>query len=35
THGDADVSARMAERVRRERGWTVELPEYKEIWDLD
>jgi metallo-beta-lactamase family protein len=35
THGDADVAAKMAERVRQERGWTVELPEYREIWDLD
>jgi metallo-beta-lactamase family protein len=35
THGDADVAAHFAERVRRERGWTVELPEYLEIWDLD
>jgi metallo-beta-lactamase family protein len=35
THGDEDVAASFAERVRRERGWTVELPEYLEIWDLD
>ena len=35
THGDADVAANMAERVRRERHWTVELPEYRETWDLD
>jgi metallo-beta-lactamase family protein len=35
THGDSDVAADFAERVRRERGWTVELPEYREIWDLD
>jgi metallo-beta-lactamase family protein len=35
THGDADVAAGFAERVRRDRGWTVELPEYLEIWDLD
>ena len=35
THGDADVAAKFAERVRKERGWTVELPEYLEIWDLD
>ncbi len=35
THGDADVAADMAERVRRERHWTVELPEYREVWDLD
>jgi metallo-beta-lactamase family protein len=35
THGDEDVAAGFAERVRRERGWTVELPEYLEIWDLD
>jgi len=35
THGDADVAAHFAERQRQERGWTVELPEYLEIWDLD
>jgi metallo-beta-lactamase family protein len=35
THGDADVARNMAERIRRERRWTVEVPEYLEIWDLD
>jgi metallo-beta-lactamase family protein len=35
THGDADVVAKTAEGVRRDRGWTVEVPEYLEIWDLD
>ncbi len=35
THGDVDVSRKTAERIRQERGWTVELPEYLEIWDLD
>ena len=35
THGDADVSARTAERVRLQRQWTVELPDYREVWDLD
>jgi len=35
THGDADVAAKTAEGIRRDRGWTVELPEYLEIWDLD
>lgn len=35
THGDADVARKTAERIRQERGWTVELPEYLEIWDLD
>jgi len=35
THGDADVAAKTAERVREERHWTVEVPEYREIWDLD
>jgi hypothetical protein len=29
------VSAKLAERVRQERRWTVEYPEYREIWDLD
>jgi metallo-beta-lactamase family protein len=35
THGDVDVAAGFAERVRQERRWTVELPEYREVWDLD
>ena len=35
THGDQEVAANFAERIRRERRWTVELPEYREIWDLD
>lgn len=35
THGDADVTARTAERIRQERRWTVEVPDYREIWDLD
>jgi len=35
THGDADVASNFAERVRRERRWTVEVPEYLEVWDLD
>ncbi len=35
THGDADVAAKTAEGIRRDRGWTVELPEYLEVWDLD
>ena len=35
THGDADVAADLAERERRARGWTVEVPEYLESWDLD
>ena len=35
THGDADVARKTAERIRQERGWTVELPEYLEIWDLE
>jgi metallo-beta-lactamase family protein len=35
THGDADVARDTAERVRQERGWTVEVPDYLEIWDLD
>ena len=35
THGDAEVAARTAEGIRRDRGWTVELPEYLEVWDLD
>ena len=35
THGDADVAAKTAERVRQARRWTVEVPDYREIWDLD
>jgi metallo-beta-lactamase family protein len=35
THGDADVAAATAERIRQERHWTVELPDYREVWDLD
>jgi metallo-beta-lactamase family protein len=35
THGDADVAAKTAEGVRQERHWTVDLPEYREVWDLD
>jgi metallo-beta-lactamase family protein len=35
THGDADVALNTGERIRQERGWTVEVPEYLEIWDLD
>ncbi len=35
THGDENVAAKMAEGIRQERGWTVELPEYLEIWNLD
>ncbi len=35
THGDAEVGEKLAERVRRERSWTVERPEYLEVWDLD
>ncbi len=35
THGDGEVVRNFAERVRKERGWTVEAPEYREIWDLD
>jgi metallo-beta-lactamase family protein len=27
-HGDAEVALRFAERVRRERGWAAEAPEY-------
>jgi metallo-beta-lactamase family protein len=35
THGDAEVARDTAERVRQERGWTVEVPDYLEIWDLE
>jgi metallo-beta-lactamase family protein len=35
THGDEDVARNTGERIRQERGWTVEVPEYLEIWDLD
>jgi metallo-beta-lactamase family protein len=35
THGDAEVAAKTAERERQARGWTVEVPDYLEVWDLD
>jgi metallo-beta-lactamase family protein len=35
THGDADVARDTGERIRQERGWTVEVPDYLEIWDLE
>lgn len=35
THGDADVVVKTAEGIRKSRGWTVEVPEHLEIWDLD
>ncbi len=35
THGDSDVAGKTGERIRRERGWTVEVPDYLEVWDLD
>jgi metallo-beta-lactamase family protein len=35
THGDTDVAAKTAERIRQTRHWTVELPDYREVWDLD
>lgn len=35
THGDAEVAAKTAERVRQGRGWTVEVPDHLEVWDLD
>ncbi len=35
THGDADVAAKAGDRIRQERHWTVEVPVYREIWDLD
>ncbi len=35
THGEAEASAALAERVRRELGWTVEIPDYGDAPDLD
>ncbi len=34
-HGDAEVALRFADRVRRERGWNVEAPDYLDSRDLD
>lgn len=35
THGDAEVALKTGERLRQERKWTVEVPEFREVWDLD
>jgi metallo-beta-lactamase family protein len=34
-HGDAEVALRFAEQVRRERGWTVDVPDYLDSRVLD
>jgi len=35
SHGDADVAFHFAERVRQERGWAVEVPDYLQSLTLD
>ncbi|MGD0783210.1 MAG: MBL fold metallo-hydrolase [Candidatus Aminicenantales bacterium] len=35
THGEAEAAEALAERVRRELGWTVGVPEYGDTVDLD
>jgi metallo-beta-lactamase family protein len=34
-HGDEEVALRFAERVRRERGWNVDVPRYLDSLTLD
>jgi len=34
THGEEDSSLALAERVRIELGWAVEVPEYREVVEL-
>jgi len=34
-HGDAEVALRFAEQVRRERAWTVDVPDYLDSRVLD
>jgi metallo-beta-lactamase family protein len=34
-HGDAEVALRFADRVRQDRGWTVEVPDYLDSRVLD
>jgi metallo-beta-lactamase family protein len=34
-HGDAEVALRFGERVRQERGWAVEVPDYLDSRILD
>jgi metallo-beta-lactamase family protein len=34
-HGDAEVALGFADRVRQERGWTVEVPDYLDSRALD
>ena len=34
THGDEDEALSLAERVRDELGWEVEVPKYQQVVDL-
>jgi metallo-beta-lactamase family protein len=34
THGDEDQSLALAERVRREMGWQVDVPQYRQVVEL-
>lgn len=35
THGDEEVSLRLAEKLRREGKWRVEVPEYGQEWEFE
>lgn len=35
THGDADVALDFGQRIRQERGWNVEVPDYRDSRTLD
>ncbi len=35
THGDADAALGFAERIRSERGWNVDVPDYLDTQGLD
>jgi metallo-beta-lactamase family protein len=35
THGDEDVSLSFAQHVRETQGWHVEVPEYRQVFELD
>jgi hypothetical protein len=34
THGEARAAERLAERIRTERDWPVEVPDYRTSVDL-
>ena len=35
THGEAEAAEALAAHIRRELGWTVEIPAYGDATDLD